>query len=280
MKAPRGHHYNPQFLLRKFTNQEGRLFVYDKRRPEAGVFETSPNNVFKERDLNALEKADGSLDHSLEHKYSQLEAAVAPVVEKLIEFAEFDKHNPLTPREKAVFDEFFYRQFARAPDAFDRPGITANFDADWKKAVAEVEEEVGQIPPSIKSELLSLNELPRLKKNAVVMARQGSPGKVVDLLAQSGLIVVATGTPKKSFITGDYPYVRTGPTGRSGPPKYKIWLPISHSAAVSPYSLAGFLNRAVLSRDEIRRLNEAIFKNSNLVAGRSRQLIQSLAKPH
>jgi hypothetical protein len=51
MNAPRRHHFMPQLLQRRFTDGEGRLFVFNKRRPEAGVFPTNHTNAFVKRDL-------------------------------------------------------------------------------------------------------------------------------------------------------------------------------------------------------------------------------------
>jgi len=58
---PRKHHYIPRLLLRRFTDDQGILWVYDLEKMQ--IHPGRPGTAAFERDLYSRTKADGSSDH-------------------------------------------------------------------------------------------------------------------------------------------------------------------------------------------------------------------------
>ncbi|UES46523.1 DUF4238 domain-containing protein [Roseibium aggregatum] len=275
---PKHHHYVPQMLLRRFTDEDGKLHVFDKRRAENGVFCTNPKNVFQERDLNTLENRDGSKDYTLEQDYSELESLVTPIVDKLIDFALGNGALRLSSDERATWDEFFSRQYSRAPDAYNRLGVIDDFDCQWGDAIEEFEQEFAPLSPEVKARLRDPSQLERRLQHVKVKARSTSLTGVLEVLGKKGLMVGVIHDARKSFVIGDHPQIRMGQTGHLVAPSTELWMPISHNVAVTPWGDAGFLAKTRVKQSDVRKLNEQIFRNSNLIASRSPTLIRSIAK--
>lgn len=53
------HHYIPEFLIKGFTNPDGKVFVYDIKKDEIQSKPKSPKSIFFEWDRNTLKKEDG-----------------------------------------------------------------------------------------------------------------------------------------------------------------------------------------------------------------------------
>lgn len=69
-KPPRNHHYVPQLLLWRFTNAEGRLWIYDLEKGK--IYPGNPQSAGFERDLYAITAKDGTTDFaSIEDKISK-----------------------------------------------------------------------------------------------------------------------------------------------------------------------------------------------------------------
>ena len=78
---PKRHHYVPKMLLQNFTDDNGRLYVFDRRLPEKGVRISSPKQAFVENNMY-LQYAygGGEKDYSIEHSLSQLEGYASLVI--------------------------------------------------------------------------------------------------------------------------------------------------------------------------------------------------------
>ena len=116
MTIPKSNHFVPEFLLHRFTNAHGRLYLFDKRRPEAGVRDPKPKEAFTQNHLNTIVHKDGSKDVGLELWYQKMEGEVSPVVEKIVERARALKLPSLTQAERNIWDNFVYHQQKQAPD--------------------------------------------------------------------------------------------------------------------------------------------------------------------
>lgn len=72
MGISKRHHYIPQFLIKRFADEDNMLYLYDK---EKGVFakeKRSPKSVFFEMNRNTLD-FDGTLNDNLEKLYAELD---------------------------------------------------------------------------------------------------------------------------------------------------------------------------------------------------------------
>jgi Protein of unknown function (DUF4238) len=275
---PRKHYYVPRFILEHFTDRNGQLHIFDKRRHTKEVFVSNPIDAFTQRDLNTYETPAGQSIWKLETAYAELEDQAALIVTKCLDNARERRTPNLDADELNLWFNFVYHQQKRAPDAFDRIGVTANLLSDIRNLVADYEGEHGQLPVSEKSKLEAPETIKRIRQSAIVSARTGGSIEIVKALAERGL-AIAVAPPKKSFIIGDYPVVRMGSPDNQhlSAPTLEVWFPVSSDVAISPWGPPGTEQLIWLESFQVRRLNKAIFNQSNLCAARSEKLISSLA---
>jgi Protein of unknown function (DUF4238) len=104
---PRRHHLVPQFYLRSFADEKGR--VRGVERATGNEFTTGTTNVLVERDYYTVSSVDAEDDHGLiEGLYAQVEGLVAPIFEQL-RSGEF----PLGGEERSEFASFMASQITR-----------------------------------------------------------------------------------------------------------------------------------------------------------------------
>ncbi|WP_316179276.1 DUF4238 domain-containing protein [Bradyrhizobium sp. SZCCHNRI1009] len=112
--GPRKHHYVPQFYLRGFVDEKGKLLVTD--RASEKVFRTNPANVAAQRDFNTIEGKD---PHAVEKALSEFEGKVAPALERIKQtksLSNAEDRNALmnlicslairNPRQRATINDF------------------------------------------------------------------------------------------------------------------------------------------------------------------------------
>jgi hypothetical protein len=59
MTEAKQHHFVHEAFQARFTNDEGRLYFFDRLRPERGVRKCAPGNLFKQGRLNTVTDAKG-----------------------------------------------------------------------------------------------------------------------------------------------------------------------------------------------------------------------------
>ncbi len=72
MNIPKRHHYVPQMLLRRFCDENGKLWLFNKKAPQLGVTFASPEAAFFQKHFYSLNE-NGVRDVSLEKYFSELE---------------------------------------------------------------------------------------------------------------------------------------------------------------------------------------------------------------
>lgn len=272
---PKRHHHVARNFQLRFADERGLLHAYNKGIPDKGVFATNPANLFVQKDLYTVRNKDGTRNTSLENWYSQLEGAVAPLLDH-IEAHCLGGHRPgLPPDAKELWDTFFYHQQKRAPDIFTRLGLENDFYTDLPRHIADYERARGPLTEADKRELQSPAALERMLEFAKVKARSLPGEDVMDFLATKGL-AFAIAPPNKAFILGDHPQARRGGSDlRDG--NVELWMPIASRVAITPWGPPGTETLVRASADNVRVTNEVIYSQSNVVAARSPKLIASLA---
>lgn len=275
MNTSSRHHYIPKLSLKNFTNDNGILRCFSKA--SGSVFKSNPNGVFVINHLHTQRDQYGNEDVSVESELAiGIERAADPVIQKIIEMARMEKTPGLTQSERRAWDEYFCCQLRRLPSA--RESLP---DAEIvSEHLDRFEEDVRPLESSERKKYENPELQRQLTHNAWVKTLLQSDGELMDLLQSKGLAIGVIKNPKKSFVIGDNPAVRIAPLGRThlGFPEVEIWLPISHDVIVTPGYLSGQERLIVLTDTEwIRKINEEIFKQSNLIAARSERLIESLS---
>ncbi len=240
MSDPRRHHYVAKSFQRRFADAEGKLYVFDKGDPRAGIRRKIPKKSFVQWDLNTIEQKDGSRDTSLETWYSKLETDVAPIIDKIVDAARARDTPNLTETERNLWDNFSYHQQKRAPDIFYRLGLVQRFDSFLQREIAEFEREVRPLTADEREELNSPKAVSRMIQYASAHARGRGSEEIIATLARCGLAIALIAKPNKSFIIGDHPLARMGPDGKLGHPATELWFPIASDVAVFALGASSF----------------------------------------
>ena len=274
MNSPKQHHFVPYMLLKRFADCNGKIHVFNKLHPESGVYSTNPRKAFRKSDLNTINRSDGSKDTRLEHWYSDLEGKTEPIISK-IEDAMLSRELPnLNSSQREIWDKFYYHFQTRAPDIFERRGLIKELEEDILSDIQDFEKNPSLLSEDNISELRTPEALDQITQNASVLARASTSLEILKMLSQRGLVFGVVEDNSKSFIIGDHPILQVGDSNYIREP----WLPISTNIAVSPYGPPENEALMYLSRNQVRKINEFIFRSSNIAAGRSKDLICSLAR--
>jgi hypothetical protein len=135
MSDPKLHHYVPQFYLRRFVDNSGRLWVWDRDRDCA--FATSPATIAAESRFYYLDDfaKDGHDPLSMERQFASLEYEVARVSGQWIDWIREGRLGmPITVPEanRELFSLFLGLQFLRTAesrDMFSQFAMSANLGA-------------------------------------------------------------------------------------------------------------------------------------------------------
>lgn len=277
MSTPKRHHYIPQMLLKRFSNERGLFFVYDKRHPDKGVHKRKLENLFVERHLYTQVDASGAKDVSVETEYlASLESKASRLFKRLVIAARRGDAPFLTPLEKDICIEFFYCQHMRVPERGGRSKEEAYQRSKRRIAfMSQIRSPYGEDP----SNAFEDGTFRRMWKNARSEILRIENPVVYEVLAQKqiGVAVIRKPSARRSFVIGSNPILKLAHPfwAQLDDPVVDFWLPLARDVAVSFCSAER--NKTIALRDRhIESLNRNAFDQSAMIAGCSRELIDSL----
>ncbi len=282
MSEPKKQHYVPQMLLKRFTDENGKLYHYVKHPDVQEVLYKYPNNVFFEKHYYAFYDDDNNKDNSLEKKFAKLEGEVDQILEKIVTLVRSGKKPGLSSDEKQLLDQFTYYQWKRTPDA-KHLGNKTNIDEALEYSLQEFDRLYGPLSDSLRVQAENIIKDETVQHNARVLAVADPGHDVLDHLDKCGLGFAIISNPKKSFIIGSLPIAKFTLPNHTHirDPKVEVWFPVASDIALLPAPPwpKGEEKIINISMDQhIRKINEAIASQSTLIAGRSKELISSLAR--
>lgn len=108
------HHYIPKFLLKGFTNSEGKLFVFDKQKNRILNKPQPPKSIFYEVDRNTIEISDNQFSSIIEDiLYSQKDSKSSEFV-RYFQNEDIERVN-FTEENTSMFFLFLIHLFWRIP---------------------------------------------------------------------------------------------------------------------------------------------------------------------
>ena len=84
MKISKRHHYIPEFLIKGFTGNDGKLTVYNKQKKKFESLRKSPKQIFFEWNRNTFEN-NNEVSDFVERLYQSVENKIAPVYKRVNE---------------------------------------------------------------------------------------------------------------------------------------------------------------------------------------------------
>jgi len=107
------------------------------------------------------------------------------------------------------------------------------------------------------------------------------PGELLDVIRDKGIRIARIRRASRSFVIGSKPIVKFTPSGHTNLayPAVLAWLPIAYDVAVTPASKPGKEEMVEVTNNQfVRWLNDEVFNQSTVIAGRSEVLVKSLTK--
>lgn len=273
---PKRHHFIPQMILRHFAAEDGQLWFWRRDFQPDNVRKTSTQNLFAENDLYTFVQKDGGKDVALETFFANLEGVGARFINDLAEIVRRGD----TPEPDAgawyFWSHFFYYQLKRAPGAIAAFAEQMNFDhlvAETAAKVRTIREETGG-----DADEAGLEE--KIRKNAIVVAQAAGPSpEILAVFETMGLAIYRITDPSKSFIVSDVPGAVARFRSANGSLSHPtLFLPLTWDIAVGQLAGGRRVEVIAVDREQVRRMNEASAARSLVIAGRSAQLVSSLAR--
>lgn len=278
MSIPIRQHYIPRMLLKRFVDRDGKLHFFTNHAPDKGVLASTPENLFLQKHLYTQVDEVGTKDASVETSFlANLEGKADPIVEKIVSAARRGDTPNLSVAEKEVWVEFTYIQFKRVPERREK-----NKEEIFEEIRREIDF-IRQFRRISDHELSILDDeetMERLWRNISIQSVQqplSREGAEIFLEKRIGVAVIRKPNPKRSFIVGSNPVVKMSNPGRShlADPTVELWLPLARDVAVSP--CPGERDKVIYANDRhIREINKSISQQSTVIAGCSREIIESV----
>ena len=277
---PKAQHFVSNMLLKNFVWDDGKLFFFSKQFPDKGVLATTPEKLFRQTHIYSLKHKDGAMDVRLEKYYSAMESLARPIVEKIVTLARAGETPQLTPTDREIWDRFFCDQWKRVPDFHEKIKDAEDLVPNVRARVAANRPNAPTFTPEMELLLQDPESRQRIVRNAMIGSLARHSKAILDVLGAKGLAVAIIRNPKKSFVIGSFPIMKLNLPGRPSlaDPTVEAWLPIAHDVAISPAPIPPYEEALYFIRDDsVRSLNVSTFKQSTTIAGKSEQLIESLA---
>ena len=283
MAQKKKHHYNPNFILRGFADEATRtLWVWDKSqricRPVKGT--TSRGRLprydaFTQNHYYTLKDTSGNHDLSVEDYLADLEAAAAPIIANLIDFAISRIYPQLDFKSTECLARFLWAQHMRSPFARSETVNSEESKQIFHSLALEAAVSLGA-----DQGFLVLNHgdpaaaLERASKQAIMI--EDYPSSAVDYMRQMNLDLASIVHLRDAeFVTSDRPCL-ISPVLRPGG---MAFMAVTKHVAVQlsrPHDSRGDIHR--LGTESVRRLNKQTFDNAaRFVAGASRERLEMLA---
>ena len=109
MAKSKRHHFVPQFLMRYFTNEKGKLYVYDKLNDT--FFESTTENLFLEKDRNTFKNLYDVDDDIVENFYTQFDTYFSSILKELHTHKKFDSRITKSLISLAYISKWRVRQY-------------------------------------------------------------------------------------------------------------------------------------------------------------------------
>ena len=285
----RNHHFVPQWLLRQWRNESGRLWVAKRLRGQWDIRQRSVRRSFSQDGLYHFLPAapDASPDDLVERRLSSIEGTVARVWKSLRRT--LDRGAPsvvLDADSEGWLKLHIWLQLTRTPHFFQRVREQLDYGLpEIQSVVARVEAAGGHVTDAERQAIEDGSLLEECLQNAraanVIM--QDFNSRSWRILMERRRLVVGRAVNNIRFVISDDPvmYCNSMPSMGStlGNPHLEVWTPFSPRYALGLVNPSDVPPGAVVSlnSDKVREWNESQVRDCRLyVAGRTYSDLTSL----
>lgn len=273
------HHTVPQAILKNFCYSGAKLFYYSKDRHNEGIASRDVSKKFFRWHYYSVTTSAGERSDQFEREFLQkIDSQFSIFIRELIDILDSGRL-PRWPSLTGDFArQFIYYYQKRSPDFYDSLGPGKTVDEVLKEAESD----------------LTLSNIPgrdeffqRLEKNPNYRGELAQFARVQAMSMQSPLVLaklemmslsIAKAPPKSSFIVGSHPVARLGGDGELGNGTVELWTPVSSKYCLGLFGANREEEHSIfeLTQRKVRRLNNAIFRQSRQVGAASETLLKSI----
>ncbi|WP_260687805.1 MULTISPECIES: DUF4238 domain-containing protein [Rhizobium] len=272
--APHRHHYVPRMVQRNFTNESGGLHFWRRGMNIGEVRITKPSNLFVEDHLYTIVDKNGARDHSIEHWFGRLETLAAPFIQQFLNIVRHGMTPIMNGTHWDLWHIYVYHAQKRTVAWHKRFLTPEDLLAVMKEIASEQQwrEHIRAWETDAEDTLREMNNA-RIASQADPM-----PDKMLVEFRSRGLVIYVA-PPQTSFILGDDMSGDALVSSRGGTTDARRvqFMPIAPDVAVGYCDTRG-VHTDHLTAMDVRRMNEAMAKQSYLIAGRSKAQIASLSR--
>jgi Protein of unknown function (DUF4238) len=274
-KSPHRHHYIPQMVLRNFVNAGGGLYFWRREFAVGAVRSTATQNLFLEDNLYTIVGDDGEHNATLEQGFARMESTGAHLIGQLLTTIRSGAVPRLNEEAWEFFHHFHYHSGKRSA-AWHRRFVS-------RDEVMAVANDLAKEPHWTDADRAWLNDQPdldRVMNNARIAAQATPPPEeLLAAMRQRGMAVY-TAPPRCSYVLGDHPtaMARIGGADSGKMGRLLSFMPVAHDVAVGFYAKPRTVRVEQMTRQQIRLMNEAMTRQSMMIAGRSHALVRSLSR--
>ena len=126
-KISRRHHYIPQFHLKGFLNDGGKIYLFDKVTKK--ISRTNTKNVLLKKDRNLTVDSNGEKNDLLEKIYSSIEEVSVPVFDEIVKQKHEIKFSHYDKLSLSIYVATLYWRLPTSDEASNRIRNENGFDA-------------------------------------------------------------------------------------------------------------------------------------------------------
>ena len=281
------HHFIPQFLLKNWSGDNDKVWLYNKRARRIDM--TSISNVFVKNNLYTVQTdLDSRKSDGYEMDFAREEGMVSPVLRRIIETARNKDTLNLTEREDSNLKRFLLSIPRRTPesqkriqnsevDAFyeavnSQPGAKC-FGFDDPKILYKYEK-IRQLRNLLISNTSAKFAAGRLQDHAI---------EVEEYVSTSGLGIFVIRNPRRSLAIGSFGYSEEIGGNKAENRANAIWIPVAPDIALTFIAKQGF--RKILYLDHnyneegfVRRFNKFMVTQSDFIVAKDKQMLEAFKK--
>ena len=276
MSDPKKHHFIPQSILRHFLpDDENTFYCFNKRKGK--THRSTPKDIFFEDELYTKTSWLGGNSKSMEFELGRLESEIAECVRNFVERAQENTFS-LSMEEKELWMKFLFVQVSRHPD--QRENVKR--DPGWYEDTMPRVKPDGTIIHPYARQYIQNPEIQKDIENEVrlrLIFDSGVYDRLKPIFDSKEVFAITINIPRKSFVIGDKGITRW-PSGGSDlrDSDTRLLFPVRPDVIIAWGNTSATRKVETTNREEIRKLNQLTASQSEVIVGRNKALIDSLAR--
>jgi hypothetical protein len=262
-------------ILRNFLNDDGGLWFWRRQFQVGEVRSAKPEGLFVEDNLYTSIWDNGEKDVWLEHQLAEVDGNYARIIAQILPIVRAGHPPRFDPFTWDVMQVFEYIMGKRSSAWHDR-FVTVDEVHALSKAIANEPE----FTDADRAFLDNHIDRERAMKNARIAAQATPPPDDLFMTMRNRGLAFLVAPPGASFVIGDYPTAITTVVGRTaiGVDRGALFMPIASDVALAYVSESTRVYVVPLSKSQVRVMNEAMTRQSVMIAGKSKALVASLSR--